>query len=217
MLTKALVWAAMERAGLIRYDAHIAMGNGMHTKVYASFIPALMTREQIDWVVDQLRPTTYPFASLEPDERAIVGIGCGGNFATLLAYHLGIPWAYAEEGRGGVLQLNRNQGQMIAGREIMIVDDVFVSGSTIRKLAALVEQHGGKPNRIGVILNRTETNLKEFDYNGACLRFDTIFHHPMPTYPDREHCVSCKAGIPLSTEHGAGAEQVFMHGQPQRV
>lgn len=75
--------------------------------------------------------------------------------------------AYARRGRDLPLAFNRKEvkahgeggrliGAPLAGRRVLIVDDVITAGTAIREALALIEQTGGVPAAIVIALDREE-------------------------------------------------------------
>lgn len=208
------LWTALHAAKVISIGGvHIVLSTGEHTQMYANFVqtnvpPALRTiiiRRLHDLAVE------LGFTSFSEAQPAVLGIGCGYWYASKLAELLGdIPAAEATKDSLGNYILARDQGGVLAGKNVLIVDDVFNTGSTFAQLVSLVENAGGNFSGAVFILNRSEQPFP----NG--MQCKSIIWKFLPVWPNREKCQLCIGGVPLSTEYGKSAEERFLHGHPTK-
>lgn len=209
------LWSTLHATGVIRIGGvHIVLSTGEHTQMYANFVqtnvpPALRTI-----IIGRLHNLAVElgFESFPEDQRAVLGIGCGYWYASKLAELLGdIPAAEATKDSFGKHILVRDQGSVLAGKNVLIVDDVFNSGSTFAELADLVDHAGGHFAGAVFILNRSEQPFPKG------MQRKSIIWKFLPVWPNREKCQLCVGGVPLSTEYGKSAEERFLHGHPTKT
>ena len=127
----------------------------------------------------------------------------------------GIPLAtalaceYAGRGRDLPLAFNRKEakahgeggtliGAPLAGRRVLIVDDVITAGTAIREALAIIRQAGGTPAAIVVALDRQEV-ASDQDRRSAA------------------QAVSVEAGIPVVAVANLGDLLAFAEGKPELV
>jgi len=127
----------------------------------------------------------------------------------------GIPLAtalaceYARRGRDLPLAFNRKEakdhgeggtliGAPLAGRRVLIVDDVITAGTAIREALAIIRQAGGTPTGIVVALYRQEV-ASEQDHRSAA------------------QAVAAEASIPVVAVANLGDLLAFAEGKPELV
>ena len=96
-----------------------------------------------------------------------------------------------------------DNGQMILkhsfnikeGENVLIVDDVAVSGRKINKAIELVSQLGGNVIGVGVIVDRS------MGYLPLTVPLRALLSYPMQTFTAKE-CPLCAANIPLTEVEG---------------
>lgn len=84
---------------------------------------------------------------------------------------LSLPWAFnrkeaKDHGEGGMLV-----GAPVAGKRVLIVDDVLTAGTAIRQSINLLREHDAQPSAVVVAMDRME----KFDAQGSAL--DSLRHH----------------------------------------
>jgi len=127
----------------------------------------------------------------------------------------GIPLAtalaceFARRGRDLPLAFNRKEakdhgeggtliGAPLAGRKVLIVDDVITAGTAIREALSIIRQAGGTPAAIVVALDRQEI-ASEQDRRSAA------------------QAVAAEAGIPVVAVANLGDLLAFADGNPELV
>ncbi|MCD7098407.1 orotate phosphoribosyltransferase [Stenotrophomonas sp. MMGLT7] len=127
----------------------------------------------------------------------------------------GIPLAtalaceYAHRGRELPLAFNRKEakdhgeggsliGASLAGRRVLIVDDVITAGTAIREALAIIRAAGGKPAAIAVALDRQEIASEQDPRSAA-------------------QAVAAEAGIPVVAVAGMDDLLAFAGTNPELV
>ena len=77
------------------------------------------------------------------------------------------------------------------GENVLIVDDVAVSGRKINKAIELVSSHGGNVLGVGVIVDRS------MGYLPLTVPLRALLSYPMQTFTAKE-CPLCAAKIPFT-------------------
>lgn len=208
------LWSTLFATGVIRIgNVHIVLSTGEHTQMYANFVQTNVPSALRKIIIGRLYDLAVElgFVSFPEDQRAVLGIGCGYWYASKLAELLGdIPAAEATKDSIGKHILARDQGSALAGKNVLIVDDVFNSGSTFSELVDLVKRADGYFAGAVFILNRCKQPFP----NG--MQRKSIIWKFLPVWPNRAKCQLCIGGVPLSIEHGAGADEFHRHGQPPK-
>ena len=123
------------------------------------------------------------------DVRVVAGPTTGGIIiAYEVARQLGVRSVFAE--KEGDVRLFRRGFNIDPGERVLIVDDILTTGGSIREVIAAVNNVGGKLIGIGVLVNRTESEVDFGVPLYACLRSRTITYTPA-------ECPLCAAKVPL--------------------
>jgi hypoxanthine phosphoribosyltransferase len=73
------------------------------------------------------------------------------------------------------IQKETDLKQKLAGRDVLIVDDIYDTGLTLGKVAKSLAAHGPKSMRICVLLEKTVKHLVEVPINFVGLKIDDLF------------------------------------------
>lgn len=209
------LWQDLCNVGVVQDDLHIILSNGLHTDTYANFvsanIPSKYREQLLRWALAQVMKVIAKKA--ENKKTVFLGIGCGYWYAAQLAQRLWADSVYAEKNVTGDFGLRRDQGRVLDGRSVIVVDDVLTEGTTLTKLMALARAYGGTPAARIALLNRSGKPLKDVD--GVHVPVYAMYEETFPTWTAAD-CPMCKSGKPFSTQHGKGAEVFHLKGQPPK-
>ena len=184
--------------GVIR-NGHFALASGLHSREYLNKNAIFVRPEELSRLCLHLAMRIAP---QNPD--VIVGPVVGGALiAQWVAYHLsainGKPLrAVFADKDGDTFVLRRGYGALVTGKSVAIVEDILMTGSTIRKVINAVEIDGGNVIGVSALCNR-----------GGVLGFDDVPHFStlVPFTFDAfkpEECPLCASQIPISKEFGRG-------------
>ena len=182
-------------------DGHFDYGNGYHGRVYVN--PHMLFRHPSTiWRLAQDILDILPF-DLSDTVNAVVGPVTGG---ALLAHTLAglldgrrslkhppclfAPVHFAEDDE---LRLRTAYARMLAGRRVIIADDVRNTGKTLAQCAELVRQAGGEVLATVQIYDRMEAIVALDVPNFALIEYGAPENYPAP------HCPLCAAGESLTT------------------
>ncbi len=171
---------------------HFVFTSGRHSDTY--FDKRLLYRDEktTSHVCRQI--------ALFADDAVEVVVGpeeAGFTVAKFVAEHLGILLSrkikkVPAKKNGSGFELSRHYRRFIAGKQVLVVDDVLTTGGTIQKVVELVRRHGGNVRGVGVICNRggmTEAKLR-VPWLYAAITLSLRSYAP-------EDCPLCKAGISI--------------------
>jgi orotate phosphoribosyltransferase len=182
-------------------DGHFDYGNGYHGRVYLN-PHQLFAHPSTIWRVAQDLLDIVPGDLLEATE-VVAGPVTGG---ALLAHTLaGLldgrrplahpPYSFAPFGaddRGHAL-LSPFYRKVLAGRRVLIADDVRNTGLTLAQCAALVADAGGTPIATVVIVDRLEATTTLPIPNVALVEYKAPANHLVAD------CPLCAQGVPIAT------------------
>lgn len=96
--------------------------------------------------------------------------------------------------------LLRRYAQLVAGKKVLIVDDVLTTGHSVEAVRRAVESCGASVMGIGVLWLRGEINL-------IMPKFFSLINCRFPVWKASE-CPLCAQGIPINTDFGRGKDSV---------
>lgn len=112
---------------------------------------------------------------------------------------------FAEKGKDAAgktcFLFNRGYGDLIANKNVLIVDDVIHSGGSVTKVIKLVRQYGGNVRGVGSLCNRGN---KRAEHLGVPRMFSLLDIET--TSCSADICPLCANGIPINRRFGKGKE-----------
>ncbi len=182
-MTPAEVEMLFRRAGAV-LDGHFLLTSGLHSPVYWEKFRIL---ENPDITANLCGMIARHFKGELVD--AVAGPTTGGIIlAYEVARQLGVPAIYAE--KEGEKRAFRRGFVLTPGERVLVVDDILTTGKSVREVLEAVAERGGVVVGIGVLVDRSEHDLKLGYPLLSCLR--TV----IPAYKPEE-CPLCKKGLPL--------------------
>lgn len=109
--------------------------------------------------------------------------------------------AYAEKTKAGDFEFRRGFDECIAGKRVLIVEDVITTGATVRKLVRAVHNLGGHVVGVAAICNRGGVEPRAL----GVPMFSALTEIPLETYPESD-CPLCARGEPVRQDVGKGRE-----------
>lgn len=168
--------------------------------------------------LQRVRRLTQLLAAAVRDLNAeiLCGPATGGLIvAQWTAFELGLPAVFAEHTQPrtaqqlrGEFTFHRGYDRLVAGRRVLVVDDVVNTGLSVRQTAAAVQAAGGEVIAAAALVDRgnvdaTVLGVPEYRY---LMRYD------IPDWTAAE-CPLCKAGVPVNVRYAHG--QDFLEAQRQ--
>jgi len=164
---------------------HFQLASGLHSPVYWEKFQVLQfpeyTEQLCRMIADHFR---------EQEIQVVAGPTTGGIIlAYEVARQLGVRGIFAEKESSGGRAFRR--GFRIERYErVLIVDDIFTKGGSIREVLEAVEKLEGNVVGIGVLVDRSPQKVDFGIPFFSCLRTEAITYKP-------EECPLCADGIPL--------------------
>ena len=146
-------------------------------------------------------------ADLTPKPDFVCGPAIGGLIcAQVTAMALGLPFVYAErtqkDGKQN-FELHRGFGEIVAGHEVLVVDDVINTGFSIGLTIKAVRKAGGTVSSAATWINRGNVYAPKLSVD----TFVFIDEVKLPAWP-AEECPLCVKNIPVNVRYAHGAEFV---------
>jgi orotate phosphoribosyltransferase len=173
-----------EKSGAV-LKGHFLLASGLHSPVYWEKFRVLQfpeyTEKLCGIIADHFR---------KQDVQVVTGPTTGGIIlAYEVARQLGVRGIFAEKEESGVRAFRRGF-HIDPGERVLIVDDIFTRGGSIREVIDAVEKLKGNIVGIGVLVDRSPQKVEFGIPFFSCLRTEAITYQP-------EACPLCADGIPL--------------------
>ncbi len=146
----------------------------------------------------------------------LCGPATGGLIvAQWTAFELGLPAVFAEHTQPRTLQqlrgefaFHRGYDRLVAGKHVLVVDDVVNTGLSVRQTAAAVRQAGGEVIAIAALVDRGNVDTESLGVPD----YVYLMEYDIPDWSAAK-CPLCKAGVPINTRYAHG--QDFLDAQQQ--
>ena len=192
-------------AGAILSDSHFVYSSGRHSSVYINKDALYLHTGLISQLCQHMAAPYTP-----EDIDVVVGPVLGGIvLSQWVTHHLNerrksseTLAVYAEkEGDGPDKQfvLRRGYDTYIAGKNVLVVEDVLTTGGSVRLVVDLVRHYGGNVVGISALCNRG--NVQPEDVGGVPIH--SVIAITLQTYTAAE-CPFCQQGVPVNTTVGKG-------------
>ena len=182
---------------------HFVFTSGLHAGTYVN-------KDAIYPHVAQVSRLCRAMAERFKDDsiEVVVGPAVGAVIlSTWTAHHLSelngrdVYGVYADKDEKGGFVIRRGYDKIIAGKRVLIVEDISTTGGSVKKVVETARASGAQVVGVIVIANRGEVT-KEMISNPD--RFESLVNLHINQWPE-ESCELCKRNIPINTDVGHGA------------
>ncbi len=185
-------------------DDHFVYTKGEHGPVYVNKDAIFPYTEKVSCLC---RGIAQQFTSDKVDVIASPAIGAV-VLAHWTAHELGsligrsVLAVYAEKVDGnGPLEIRRGFDKLIAGRNVLVVEDILNSGGSAADVVRIVQEAGGNVVGVGAICNRGEVTNEDL----GVPKLRQLISLTLDKYPE-EACPLCAQDVPINTKFGKGRE-----------
>lgn len=98
--------------------------------------------------------------------------------------------------------IKRGYDKLIAGKRVLVVEDVLTTGGSVKRVVEAVRAFGGNVIGVGALCNRGGIMLKDI---GNVPELYALVNVNLEAW-DEADCPLCKQGVPISTDVGKGRE-----------
>lgn len=150
-------------------------------------------------------------AQLVKDWQAevVCGPAMGGAIvAEWIAHELDILSVYAEHDPNpdphalrGQFILRRGYDHVVAGKRVLVVDDIVNTGYSIKQTADVVQQAGGNIIGAACLVSRGNVGTAGLGVE----RYAYLLEYKIPAWPAAQ-CELCRDGVPVNTAYAHGRE-----------
>jgi len=120
----------------------------------------------------------------------------------------GIP---GSGGLGAPFILRRGYDKLVAGRNVVVVDDIINTGFSAKSTVEAISKVGGEVEAVAVIVNRGNIVPEELGVNKLIYSLE----YKLPVWEANE-CKLCLEGFPINKEYGHGHEYVISKSYVRR-
>lgn len=205
----------MESVGAVITDSHIVYTKGGHGSAYVNK-DALYADTDIVSGLCKLIAEQFRNDAVE----VVVGPAIGGVvLSQWVAHHLTkitgrkTLSVYAEKAtepcRPGKLEIKRGYDKIVAGKNVLVVEDILNTGGSAAEAIKAAREAGGEVIGLGALCNRG--GVAGLELAGGIPKFFSLVDVTLDNY-DPADCPLCRKGIPINTSVGKGKE--FLANQP---
>lgn len=198
------VLETLAQVGALITGDHIVYTSGRHGSSYVNK-DALYPHTAATRQVCAQMATHYASADIEVVAGPTVG---GVIIAQWTAYHLEaalgreVLAVYAEEEQdavGKIRTFRRGYDTLVAGRRVLVVEDILTTGGSARMVVQAVERAGGSVVGVAALCNRGGVTA---DLLGTPELY-SLTNVPLESWT-AEECPLCATGMPINTRLGKG-------------
>jgi len=201
----------LKECGAFIEGGHFICSSGRHSDFYVNKDALYAYPKKLDdvcYMMSQKVMETYADFDvvLAP---AVAGIVLGQNIAYNLSMDMNknLKFAYADKRQLPIAKrvIRRGYQNFIKGKNVLLVDDVVSTGSTLISMAEEVSRLGGCSVGAVVICNRGGVQTLSYQYEKETIpsqiSISPLVELDLQTFP-KDNCPLCKAGRPLETSIG---------------
>lgn len=207
------VWKLLERSGAILRNDHFVYKKDGHGHEYINKDALFMRPYVLGRLCEQI---ALKFVASKADVVLAPAVG-GALIAQWVAYHLHartigteVLALYADKEGGGFV-LKRGYDAFVPGKNVLVVEDILNTGSSVKQIVELTRELGGNVVGVGAICNRGSVTAEAI---GDPPILYSVASVDMQMF-DAAACPFCAEGRPINTKIGHGADFVAKHGQPK--
>jgi orotate phosphoribosyltransferase len=202
------------RAGIYQLR-HVVLRSGRHTGIYADFtILFNRHRRLFNLVCQSLADLIRPgIKKSDAKPLTIVTLGIKGALYGYQVYRIlrrrkiDCRYIFIERRPDGSLYIPYDQQQLLKGAEVVFLDDACVTGLTALSVANVLRAYQAEINQYIVVLNRSGVGSVGDDQ--GTLLIESLLKKEIPTWPTKDDCECCIAGMPYATDFGRSSEEAF--------
>jgi orotate phosphoribosyltransferase len=194
--------AILAEARAIITGSHIVYTSGKHGSAYVNKDAVYPNTARVAELCRHLADAAKPH---RPD--VVCGPAMGGIIlAQWTGHHLGLPAVYAEKVSEGGMALRRGYDRLVAGKRVLVVEDILNTGGSIKEAIAAVGAAGGEVVAAAALVNRGGVTAADVGAPALVALLDVALDAW-----DAAACPLCRDGVPVNTEVGKGRE--FLAGR----
>jgi orotate phosphoribosyltransferase len=182
--------------------SHVVYTSGKHGSAYVNKDAVYPNTARVAELCRYLADAAAPHRP-----EVVCGPATGGIIlAQWTAHHLGVPAVYAEKAPDGGMVLKRGYDKLVAGKRVLVVEDVLNTGGSIRDTVRAVRAAGGDVVLAAALVNRGGVTAADVEAPALTALLDV----ELDAW-DAAACPLCRDRVPVNTDVGKGRE--FLAGR----
>jgi orotate phosphoribosyltransferase len=195
--------AILAEARAIITGSHIVYTSGKHGSAYVNKDAVYPNTARVAELCRFLADAAAPHRP-----EVVCGPATGGIIlAQWTGHHLGIPAVYAEKAPEGGMALRRGYDKLVAGKRVLVVEDILNTGGSVKDAVAAVRAAGGTVVAVGALVNRGAITAGDVGVPALT----ALFAVALDAW-DAATCPLCRDGVPVNTDVGKGREFLAKRG-----
>ncbi len=187
----------LAEAHAVLTGGHVVYTSGRHGSAYVNKDAVYPHTARVSELCRLLADGTR---ALRPE--IVCGPALGGIILSQwTAHHLGALAVYAEKLPAGGMALRRGYDRLVAGRRVLVVEDVLNTGGSVRETVAAVRAAGGEVVAVATLCNRGGVTATELDVPALV----ALLELSLDSW-EAADCPLCRDGVPVNTDVGKGRE-----------
>ncbi|RJQ31293.1 phosphoribosyltransferase [Candidatus Parcubacteria bacterium] len=218
---------ALNKVGAIIFDSHVVYTSGKHGSTYINkdavyphtaetsrLCHALAERFAGDNIQVVIAPAIggvilsqwLAYHLTEMNGREVLGVYAEKEGTELVSSSYGpLPPKYEN-----AFVIKRGYDKLIAGKNVLVVEDILNTGGSARKVIDAASSVGGNIVGLGVLCNRGGITARDL----SVLKLVSLIDARSPDVWDEGSCPLCERDVPINTDVGKGRE--FLARQRKR-
>ena len=196
------------KVGAVITNSHIVYASGKHGEAYVNKDAVYPHTKETSRLC---RAIAEQFA--DDGVETVVDPAIGGVILSQwTAYHLSeitereVFGVYAEKAEGGdAFVIKRGYDKVVAGKNVLVVEDVLTTGGSAKKVVEAVRALGGKVVGLGALCNRGRVMPQDV---ADPPKMFALVNVTLDAW-DEADCPMCKQGITINTDVGKGREYLL--------
>lgn len=214
------------KVGAVITDSHIVYTSGKHGSAYVNkdaiyphtaetsrlcyAITKQFERDNVQAVIGPAiggaimsQPTAHFLSQLPPDFKEVLSVYAekGGKTEFTPTMHKGNPFGlHGEQG----FVIKRGYDKLIAGKNVLVVEDVLTTGGSVKKVVEAVRKCGGNIVGVGALCNRGGITAEDL----GVPKLVALVNVTLDAYEEKD-CPLCKQDIPINVDVGKGREFIL--------
>ena len=184
--------------------SHVVYTSGKHGSAYVNKDAVYPSTARVAELCRYLADAATPHRP-----EVVCGPATGGIIlAQWTAHHLGVPAVYAEKAPDGGMVLKRGYDKLVAGRRVLVVEDVLNTGGSIRDTVRAVRAAGGEVVAAAALVNRGRVTAADVEAPALTALLDV----DLDAW-EAADCPLCRDRVPVNTDVGKGREFLAARGR----
>lgn len=194
----------LAECGAVVRDSHVVYTSGRHGSAYVNKDAVYPYTVRVSELCALMAGMAAEFAP-----EVVCGPALGGIILSQwTAHHLGVLGVYAEKDAEGGLVLRRGYDRVVAGRRVLVVEDIVNTGGSVRAAIRAVRAAGGEVVAVAALVNRGGVPAAAVEAPALV----TLLELSLDSW-DAAECPLCRDRVPVNTAVGKGREFLLSQGR----